>query len=94
MKFESSAVKAALSGVLLDAINMLVILAVAGSEHEPMTWFAAPLVLALAVTSTQTPLPRMTHAEGLVAVDAAGVRTAGGRAGLVLAGVVPRPPSR
>jgi hypothetical protein len=50
-----------------------------------MTWFAAPLVLALAVTSTQTPLPRMTHAEGLLTADTYGVRTAGGRAELVLA---------
>jgi hypothetical protein len=50
-----------------------------------MTWFAAPFVLALAVTSTQTPLPTMTHAEGLVTAGTFGVRTAGGRAELVLA---------
>jgi hypothetical protein len=49
-----------------------------------MTWFAAPLLLALAVASTQAPLPRMTHAEGLVVADVTGVRTTGGRAEVVL----------
>ena len=29
-----------------------------------MSWFAAPLALVLAVTVTDTPLPRLTHAEG------------------------------
>lgn len=49
-----------------------------------MTWFTAPLVLALAVTSTQPPLPRMTHAEGLVTAGTTGVRTGGGRAEILL----------
>ena len=49
-----------------------------------MTWFAAPLLLALAVASVQTPLPRMTHAEGRVVADRSGVRTSGGRAEVLL----------
>lgn len=49
-----------------------------------MTWFAAPLLLALAVATIQSPLPRMTHAEGRVVADGTGVRTGGGRAEVLL----------
>ena len=50
-----------------------------------MTWFAAPLAMVLAVTVTDTPLPRLTHAEGVVAADSTGVRTGAGRAEIALA---------
>ena len=50
-----------------------------------MTWCAAPLAMALAVTVTDTPLPRLTHAEGVVAADSTGVRTGAGRAEIALA---------
>ena len=50
-----------------------------------MTWYAAPLAMVLAVTVTDTPLPRLTHAEGVVAADSTGVRTGAGRAEIALA---------
>lgn len=49
-----------------------------------MTWFAAPLALAVAVAVTSAPMPRLTHAEGDVSSSSTGVRTAAGRAEIAL----------
>jgi len=50
-----------------------------------MPWITTPIVLALSLALAQGLEPRITYVEGSVALSPDGVRTAGGRAELVLA---------
>jgi hypothetical protein len=50
-----------------------------------MPWITTPIVLALTLALAQGSEPRVTHIEGSVSLSPDGIRTAGGRAELVLA---------